>query len=251
MPPSRWTSRPARAYTFRATGATLIFPGYLAVYEEGRDDEAEEKEQKLPALTEGELLDLLKLLPVQHFTEPPPRYSEPTLIKALEQHGIGRPSTYASIVDVIQQRAYVLKQQGRLHPTALGMVVCDTLLRTFADIMDLGYTANMEAQLDQVAEGALGYTQMLDGFYQGFAPQVERSKQAMPEAVEQALWAGLSAELRDRTCPQCGKPLAAKLSSAGRLLGCTGYPDCRYLLDLDAKGSPSAQTVEYAEGVSV
>jgi DNA topoisomerase-1 len=219
------------------------------VYEEGRDDEAAEKEQKLPPLAEGETLDLLKLLPEQHFTELPPRYTEPTLIKALEEHGIGRPSTYAATVGVIQEREYVVKQQGRLHPTPLGLVVCDALLHTFSDIMDLGYTAEMEQKLDQVAEGKLGYAPMLDTFYQGFAPQVERSKQAMPQAVEQALWAGLDPELRNQTCPQCGKPLAAKLSSAGRLLGCTGYPECRYLLDLSADGKPSAQTVEYAEGV--
>ncbi|NLG29086.1 MAG: DNA topoisomerase I, partial [Chloroflexi bacterium] len=238
----------AKYYLFRANGATLIFPGYLAVYEEGRDDETADKEAALPALTEGELLDLVRLLPEQHHTEPPPRYSEPTLIKALEEHGIGRPSTYASIVAVIQERDYVRKEQGRLRPTALGMVVCDALLATFEDVLDLRYTADMEAQLDQVAEGKLGYVPMLNGFYGGFAPRVERARQAMPAAVQEALWAGLAPELRERKCPQCGKPLAAKLSSAGRLLGCTGYPACRYLLDLGPDGQPRERSTQFAEG---
>ena len=240
----------ARDYLFRATGATLLFPGYLAVYSEGRDDEEEEqREQSLPPLAEGEVVDLLRLLPEQHFTKPPPRYTEPTLIKALEANGVGRPSTYASIVTLIQERGYALKSEGRLAPTALGMVVCDILLATFSDIMDVSYTATMEERLDQVAAGELGYVAMLDGFYQGFRPELENAKGLMPQAIERALWGGLSEELRQRACPQCGKPLQVRLSEAGRFLGCTGYPQCRYILDLS---SPDGQepVAEYAEGES-
>jgi DNA topoisomerase I len=238
----------AQDYIFRANGSTLIFPGYLAVYTEGRDEEQEERQQTLPPLAEGEVVDLLQLKPEQHFTQPPPRYTEPTLIKALEANGVGRPSTYASIVTIIQERGYVRKSEGRLAPTALGMIVCDVLLATFADIMDASYTATMEAQLDQVAAGKLGYTAMLGGFYQGFQPEVETAKGAMPGAVERAMWLGVPEELHQRSCPTCGKPLQLRLSEEGRFLGCTGYPECRYLLDLSANGAPREQAVEYAEG---
>ncbi len=239
----------ARDYLFRATGAVLTFPGYTVVYTEGRDDDqAEERAQVLPPLTEGEIVDLIKLIPEQHFTEPPPRYTEPTLIKALEANGVGRPSTYASIIGVVQERGYVLKDKGRLYPTALGMVVCDALVATFTDIMDVGYTATMEEQLDQVAAGKMGYVDMLSGFYAGFKPQVEGAKDLMPQAVEQALWADLPAEMRQRTCPQCGRPLQVRISEAGRFLGCAGYPDCRYILDLSKPDRPAEPAVEFAEG---
>jgi DNA topoisomerase-1 len=239
----------AHDYLFRATGAKLIFPGYLAVYIEGVDDAEEEQARPLPPLTEGEMLDLLKLLPEQHFTEPPPRYTEPTLIKALESNGVGRPSTYASIVTLIQDRGYVIKiEDRRLQPTALGMVVCDTLVATFTDIMDVHYTAAMEGRLDHIAEGQLSYVGMLSDFYDDFRPKLESAKGAMPQAIENALWAGVSDELRQRPCPQCGRPLQARLSAAGRFLGCTGYPDCRYVLDLGAVGNSQQPVVEYAEG---
>jgi DNA topoisomerase I len=241
----------ARDYLFRATGSTLIFPGYTVVYSEGRDEEEEERDQSLPPLTEGEVVDLLKLLPEQHFTKPPPRYSEPTLIKALEANGVGRPSTYASIVGLIQERGYVIKAQGKLAPTALGFVLCDVLVATFADIMDVSYTASMEERLDQVAGGKLGYVAMLSGFYQGFKPEVEAAKGTMPQAVEQALWADLPSELRLRTCPQCGRALQVRISEAGRFLGCTGYPECRYILDLSTPkpGEPVTESVpEFAPG---
>jgi len=238
----------AKDYLFRANGSTLIFPGYTVVYTEGRDDEEEEHTQALPPLTVGEVLDLIKLIPEQHFTEPPPRYSEPTLIKALEANGVGRPSTYASIVTLIQDRGYVLKSQGKLLPTALGMVVCDALVATFADIMDVGYTAAMEGHLDQVAAGEMGYVAMLGDFYKGFRQELEGAKELMPRAVEQALWADLPAELRERPCPKCGRPMRVRLSESGRFLGCTGYPECRYILDLSKPDKPSEPADEYAEG---
>jgi DNA topoisomerase-1 len=238
----------AQDYLFRATGATLLFPGYTILYTEGRDDEEEERAQSLPPLKEGELLDLLRLLPEQHFTQPPPRYTEPTLIKALEAKGIGRPSTYATIVTTIQEREYVVKQQGRLAPTALGFVVCDALVDTFAEVMDVGYTARMEERLDEIARGQLGYEAMLRDFYAGFGPQVEAARGTLSTAVEQALWAGLPAELRQTTCPQCGRPMQVRLSAEGRFLGCTGYPACRYILDLRDPQRPAPPAEEFAPG---
>ncbi len=239
----------ARDYLFRATGATLLFPGYLAVYTEGVDDAEEEQARPLPPLTEGEVVDLRKLLPEQHFTQPPPRYTEPTLIKALESNGVGRPSTYASIVTLIQDRGYVIKiEDRRLQPTALGMVVCDSLVATFDDIMDVGYTAMMEERLDRIAEGELSYADMLSDFYANFRPELESARATMPQAIESALWAGVSDELRQRPCPQCGRPLNARLSEAGRFLGCSGYPECRYILDLSAVDNPKEPIAEFAEG---
>ena len=189
-------------YLFRATGRRLLFAGYLVVYTEEGD---ETDDQELPPLQARELLDLLKLLPEQHFTQPPPRYSESTLIKELEKNGVGRPSTYASIVSVIQDRNYVEKVEGRLKPTALGMVVCDALVDAFADIMQVQYTAGMEQQLDQIASGELAYRAMLEGFYSGFSSELEQAEKAMPQAVERALWADVPEALRQRVCPQCGK----------------------------------------------
>jgi DNA topoisomerase-1 len=240
----------ARDYLFRANGSTLLFPGYLAVYtemeEEGEAQDADN--QALPPLVEGEAVDLLKLLPEQHFTQPPPRYTESSLIKALESNGVGRPSTYASIVGVIQDRGYVIKVEGRLAPTDLGMVVCDALVATFEDIMDVGYTAGMEERLDRVAAGELGYVPMLTDFYSGFSPRVQAAGGAMPAAIQGALRAGLPADLQERTCPQCGRPLQVRVSDAGRFLGCTGYPECRYVLDLANPDRPTEPRDEFAEG---
>lgn len=232
----------AKIYLFRATGSVLLFPGYLAVYAEGQDDEDKEDEegaQKLPLLVEGEVVDLLKLIPEQHFTKPPARYTEPTLIKALEANGVGRPSTYASIVSLIQDRGYVLKSEGRLAPTDLGMIVCDALVATFADVMDVGYTAAMEKHLDEVAGGQLSYVGMLEDFYRDFSTEVQMATDAMSGAVEKALWVGLPPELAQRICPACGRPMQVRVSDAGRFLGCSGYPTCRYTLDLRNPVSPT------------
>ncbi len=235
-------------YLFRATGATLVFPGYTVVYPERPDEKKEQAAQALAALSVGEEVDLVELIPEQHFTAPPPRYSEPTLIKALEGNGVGRPSTYASIVGVIQDRGYVVKERRALAPTILGMIVCDALVATFSDIMDLGYTAAMEKRLDEVAVGETSYADMLAGFYAGFRPQVESASEHMPGAVAVALWAGLPDALRERTCPRCGRPLEVRVSDVGRFMGCTGYPDCRYILDLADPQAPKEHVDQFAEG---
>jgi len=228
-------------YLFRATGRLLVFAGYLVVYS---DADQEDKGTLLPALEVGEKLDLVELIPAQHFTEPPPRYSEATLIKALEKNGVGRPSTYATIVGVIQDRGYVVKEKGRLLPTDLGIVVCDALVVTFPEIMDIGYTARMETELDEIASGKLTYLAMLEAFYAPFSETVRSAEERMPTVIEQALLADVPAELLGRSCPLCGQPLAVRLSKAGKFLGCTAYPKCRYVLDIK---NPSAEE-EFAEG---
>jgi len=238
----------AVAYLFRAAGSTLIFPGYTVIYSEGQDEEKEPPEQALPPLSVGEVVDLVRLLPEQHFTKPLPRYTEPTLIKALETNGVGRPSTYASMVGIIQDRGYVIKSERILAPTPLGMIVCDTLVATFSDIMDVGYTATMEGRLDEVAAGRVGYVAMLQEFYRVFRPELESAGQLMPQAVARALWAGLPDELRQRTCPRCGRPLEVRVSDVGRFMGCAGYPECGYILDLTDPQSPKEPVDEFAEG---
>ena len=239
----------ARDYLFRANGSRLAFAGYLVVYSEDADeDRPAEADQMLPPLQVGEVVDLIALLPEQHFTEPPPRYSESTLIKALEENGVGRPSTYASIITVIQDRGYVIKVEKRLRPTDLGFIVCDALVDTFSDIMDVAYTAGMEEQLDRVAGGDMAYRQMLASFYARFAPELEQAGATMPGAVERALRADLPPDLAERTCPQCGKPLQVRVSDAGRFLGCTGYPECRYVLDLANPDAPAEAEAQFAEG---
>ena len=234
----------AQDYLFRASGQTLIFPGYLAVYE---DQDEEPTGAPLPPLHVGEEVDLIQLLPEQHFTEPPPRYTEATLIQALEKNGVGRPSTYATIIGVIQDRGYVTKEKGRLVPTPLGMVVCDALVATFGDIFEVGYTAEMEAQLDRIAKGELGYLPMLSGFYEDFHGEVLKAHEAMPGAVREALLAGLPAEALQKTCPQCGRPLEVRLSASGRFLGCTGYPECRYTFDLGSTAGEETFSDEVCE----
>ena len=232
---------------FRATGSSLLFAGYTLVYADARDRQ-EAKERPLPPLAKGDALTLIKLLPEQHFTQAPPRYNETSLIRALEEHGIGRPSTYASIIGVIQDRGYVVKENKQLLPTDLGFVVCDALVAAFPDIMDFAYTASMEEQLDGIARGEVAYGQMLSVFWELFEPQLGSAKERMPEAVARALQADLPAELGERTCPQCGQPLVVRVSEAGRFLGCSDYPECRYPLDLSQPDAPAEPEQAYAEG---
>lgn len=235
-------------YLFRAIGSTLLFPGYRVVYTEASEEGEEEGDVQLPELTAGEVLICKALLPEQHFTEPPARYSESSLIKELEKNGIGRPSTYATIIGVIEDRGYVNKEKGRLHPTDIGFIVCDTLVRAFSDIMSVRYTAGMEEQLDQVSNGTMRYFEMLAGFYNPFAKALRAAQDIIPGALEQSLWEGLSAEMRSAACPSCGKPLRIRLSGNGRFLACTGYPVCRYTRDLASlSGKPPAETT-FAEG---
>jgi len=215
-------------YTFRATGSVMKFDGFLAVYEEGKDQKDEEDEElkhKLPAVAQGEELKLRALKPEQHFTEPPPRYTEATLVKKLEADGVGRPSTYASILSTIQEREYVTKEGGKFKPTELGMVVTDLLLESFGDIFDVRYTAGMEEELDQIEEGKLDWRDAMGEFYERFMKDLENAETHMTDIKRME-------KPTDLTCDKCGKPLVVKWGKHGSFLACTGYPDCTYTREL-------------------
>jgi DNA topoisomerase I len=209
------------ANLFRATGQTMIFPGFIAVYMESVDDAEEEGESKLPALETGEVLDVNKIFGEQHFTEPPPRYSEASLVKVLEEYGIGRPSTYASIISTLQDREYVLLDKKRFTPTDVGRVVNKFLTEHFTRYVDYGFTANLENELDDIAEGEREWIPVLNDFWQGFNQQIDAKKD-----VERP-----GTEILDEPCPKCGRPLSKQLSRYGSFIGCTGYnsePKCDY-----------------------
>ncbi len=211
----------AHDYTFRATGTVVKFPGFTVLYEETPDTAADEGEVKLPPLQPGEVLELLQLEPKQHFTQPPPRYTEATLIKELEKLGIGRPSTYATILSVIQDRLYVIKVKGGFKPTELGLMINDLLVASFPHIMDVGFTANMEERLDTIAAGEVSWQDVLRDFYGPFAEELQTAKDAMPSVKGKGLPTG-------HTCPQCGGELIIKWGKNGEFLGCANYPTCRY-----------------------
>ena len=215
-------------YLFRATGSVIKFNGFLAVYEEGKDEKDEEDEEqahKLPLVEEGEQLALNKLMPDQHFTEPPPRYTESTLVKALEEKGIGRPSTYASIMTVIQDREYAERKEGRFFPTELGMIVNDLLVESFDDLFNVQYTARMEEELDEIEEGKMRWTQTLAEFYGKFTKDLEAAKRHMRDVKRQEI-------ITDEKCENCGSPMAKKFGRYGQFLACTNYPDCKTTRDI-------------------
>ncbi|MCA1594029.1 MAG: type I DNA topoisomerase [Acidobacteria bacterium] len=213
----------AGRFLFRATGSVLKFDGFLKVYEEGRDektDEDEEAARKLPLVERGERLKLNGVKPEQHFTEPPPRYTEATLVKALEEKGIGRPSTYASIMTTILDREYVEKVEGRFHPTALGTTVNDLLVASFDDLFNESYTARMEEELDEVEEGKLKWTDALHEFYGKFARDLKVAETQMKAAKQQAI-------PTDEICENCGAGMVIKFGRFGQFLACSNYPECR------------------------
>jgi DNA topoisomerase-1 len=213
----------SRPYLFRATGSTLRFPGFLIVYEEAKDEDVQEEEpvQQIPPLTVGEMLDLVRLIPEQHFTQPPPRYTEATLIRALEEYGIGRPSTYAPIMATIQQRGYVRREGKRLVPTETGFLVNDLLVEHFPEVMDYGFTAQMEEQLDEIAAGRREWVPVVREFYRPFALQVAQADQRIEKVELESAQVG-------RACPECGAPLTVRWGRYGKFIGCSRFPDCRY-----------------------
>lgn len=210
------------AYLFRATGSVVVFSGFLSIYREGRDDETldEDAQKPLPDLEVGELLTLIKLLTEQHFTQPPPRYSEATLVKALEEKGIGRPSTYAPILSTIQERGYVERVDRRLQPTELGRLVNDLLVENFGSVVDVDFTATMEEQLDEVASGERPWVPMIKDFYGPFRDNVERAG----ESIERIR---IEPEPTDEVCEKCGRPMVIRLGRFGKFMGCSGFPECR------------------------
>ena len=220
--------RNGAVYIFRATGSVMKFDGFLAIYEEGKDQKDEEDEElrhKLPQVAEGEELKLRALKPEQHFTEPPPRFTEATLVKKLEADGVGRPSTYASILSTIQEREYVTKEAGKFRPTELGMVVTDLLLESFSDIFEVRYTARMEEELDEIEEGKLDWREAMGEFYERFTKDLENAEENMTNIKRME-------KPTDLTCDKCGKPLVIKWGKHGSFLACTGYPECTYTREL-------------------
>ena len=210
-------------YLFRATGSSLKFAGYLAVYEEAREEDTKQEgddDVRVPLLTARELLDLIQLLPEQHFTEPPPRFTEASLVKALEEYGIGRPSTYASILGVIDKRGYVEKQDKRLQPTEVGFTVNDMLVEYFGDVVDVNFTARMEAELDEIAEGTKEWVPVIREFYEPFQRDIEHAD-ANIEKVPMV-------EELGEPCPTCGQPLLIRYGRYGKFIGCSDFPNCRY-----------------------
>lgn len=213
---------------FRATGSTVKFQGFMKVYTEGKDDSAvvaDEEMPPLPELTEGQTLDLRKLTPAQHFTEPPPRFTEATLVRALEEKGIGRPSTYAAIISTIQDRKYVELTEKRFHPTELGFIVTDQLVKHFPDIMDVEFTAGVETKLDNVEDGQLDWVKLLSDFYGPF----EKDLAAAQENMERVK---IEPKVSDQVCPNCGKPMLIREGRFGEFLGCAGYPECKTTMPL-------------------
>jgi len=209
-----------KTYLLRATSSATKFPGFTIIYSEGRDDAEEERESPLPELAKGEHLELSDIFPKQHFTQPPPRYTEATLVKALEERGIGRPSTYAPILSTIQDRGYVEKANGRFQPLEIGLLVSDLLTEHFPDIVDPRFTAQMEERLDQIARGEREWVPSLQGFYDRFEKTLETAEQliAKVKVVDEAT---------DETCEQCGRPMVIKWGRYGRFIACSGYPECK------------------------
>ena len=227
-------------YLFRANGSVIKFRGFLAVYEEGRDEpkekegtEGTEENRELPPLARDEPLDLLGIFPEQHFTQPPPRYTEATLIKALEEHGIGRPSTYAPILSTIQERGYVERMPDRrLKPTDLGFIVNDLLVKYFTQEVDLKFTAQMEEKLDRIAEGESNWVQVLRDFYAPFKQTLDRAAVEMPNVT-------LPVETTDEKCDKCGAPMVVKRGRFGKFLACSRFPECKGTRNLSARGGSS------------
>jgi len=226
---------------FRANGSTIVFPGFLLVYEEGRDDSKDDDENAvlLPALTVGDKVTLLDILANQHFTEPPPRYSEASLVKALEEFDIGRPSTYASIIHTLQQREYAIVDKKRFLPTDVGRIVSHFLTDYFTRYVDYKFTAQLEDTLDAVARGEKEWIPVLEEFWKPFIQQVN----TIDEQVQRK---DVTTELLDDKCPKCEQLLAIRLGKRGRFIGCTGYPDCDYTQDLNTQGgeAPATEVVE-------
>ncbi len=212
----------AGEFGFRATGSVLKFDGFLKVYEEAKDQKDAEDEEfgrSLPRVTPGEAVRMLKISPDQHFTEPPPRYNEASLVKEMEKRGIGRPSTYASILSTIQEREYVTKQQRRFYPTELGMVVTDLLVENFDDIFDIAYTARMEDALDEIEEGKQEWHEALGDFYKKFEKDLHRAEKNMVDIKRME-------KPTELICEKCGKPMVVKWGRHGSFIACSGYPDC-------------------------
>jgi DNA topoisomerase I len=227
---------------FRATGQTMVFAGFFAVYHEDQDDATEEEDHRLPPFEKGDTAKILKLFGEQHFTQPPPRYSEASLVKALEQYGIGRPSTYASIISTLQNREYVILDKKRFTPTDVGRIVNKFLTEHFAHWVDYEFTAKMEDELDDISNGKQEWVPVLARFWKDFSAQVgEKESVSRKDVTQEAL---------EEMCPKCGKfHLTIRLGRRGRFIGCTGYPECDYTRNLD--GPEGAEAIPQKREIGV
>jgi DNA topoisomerase-1 len=231
---------------FRATGSTVTSPGFMRVYLEGRDDAKtgeDEEERILPELKEGEDVDLLGIRSEQHFTEPPPRYTEASLVKALEEYGIGRPSTYASIISTLQEREYAKLEKKRFFPTDVGRVVNKFLTEHFTSYVDYDFTARLEDELDAVSRGEEDWVPLLEQFWRPFKERIAHTEEHVKRS-------DVTQEVTAEPCPTCGAPLAIRLGRHGRFVGCTRYPECDYTRDLQPERAEAAPPPEIVEGRS-
>lgn len=216
----------AHQYLLRTSGSSVRFPGFLVVYEEAKNEDIkpdeDEENVRIPAgIAEGQKQELVRLIPEQHFTQPPPRFSEASLVQALEENGIGRPSTYAPTISNIQQRGYVERVEKKLLPTDTGIQVNDLMVQYFPDVVDYGFTAHMEQDLDRIAEGNMHWTDAMREFYSPFAQDVKRAQAEMPVTKSEP-------ESIGRDCPTCGKELVIRFGRFGKFISCKGFPECRY-----------------------
>lgn len=237
-------------YLFRATGSVMKFAGFMQLYIEstdaasdeendknGKDSQNKDKDVLLPPIEKGETLTLQDLLSKQHFTQPPPRYTEASLVKELEKRGIGRPSTYASIISTILDRSYVSREQRKLIPSELGLLITDLLVENFPQILDVGFTANLEEQLDKIEEGKLDWIQSLQAFYQPFSQELERAAKEMRNIKKER------EEVTDEKCEKCGSPMKIKYGRYGKFLACSAFPKCRNTKPLEAEGDDAKSEV--------
>ncbi|MDH5661867.1 MAG: type I DNA topoisomerase [Elusimicrobiota bacterium] len=214
----------AGEYVFRATGQKVKFPGFLKVYQE----EKEEGEKMLPPLKQGDSLALKEIVPEQHFTEPPPHYTVASLIKTLEEHGVGRPSTYAPIISTLLARRYVTLRSKQFHPEETGIIVSDLLVKYFPKIMDIGFTAHLEENLDEIALGKREWVEVLKNFYQPFKKTLNVAYKNMEK---------IKPQMTKEICPKCKSPMVIRIGRYGKFLACSAFPRCRYTLPLDEQGN--------------
>jgi len=227
------------AGVFRATGSTITKAGFMTLYQEGQDDAkgGDKDEKMLPPLKKGETVSLTEILSVQHFTEPPPRYSEASLVKSLEEHGIGRPSTYASIISTLQNREYVELDKKRFYPTDVGRVVKRFLTEHFTQYVDYDFTAKLEDDLDAISRGEIEWVPVMRKFWTPFKERIVDKEASVKRS-------DVTTEALDEECPKCGKPLNIRLGRRGRFVGCTGYPECDYTRNLGEDSSSEPEIVE-------
>jgi DNA topoisomerase I len=226
------TAANGRLYLFRATGSIMVFDGFTRLYQEAREDgdhRTLDDLDPLPDLNEKDRCSVHEIVPAQHFTQPPPRFTEASLVKELERLGIGRPSTYAQIISTLTDREYVKLEQKRFQPTPLGETVAAVLIKVFPDVFSVGFTSTMEAELDRVEEGELDWRRVLHDFYTPFLLRLTEGKARSAEIIRDTVSGDAG------PCPECGRDMAVRWNRYGRFLGCTGYPECRYTESLDGE----------------